>query len=95
MMNLKNELTKRQLSKFMKGMQGGKGIIFKPTQKQINGGFLGTLAAIGNSMAIELASKLFRKGLQVIKKKPRRARKRITCRPKTKKFISLLSTSFF
>ena len=75
----------------MKGMQGGKGIIFKPTQKQINGGFLGTLAANGISMA----SKLFRKGLQVIKKKPRGARKRITCRPKTKKFISLLSTSFF
>ena len=29
------------------------------------GGFLGTLAAIDNPMAIELASKLFLKGLQV------------------------------
>ena len=43
----------------MKGLQSGSGIVFKPTKKQINGGFLGKLAAIGIPMAIDLASKLF------------------------------------
>ena len=46
MINLRNELTKEQLGKLMKGMQSGKGIIFKPTKKQINGGFLGHLSQL-------------------------------------------------
>ena len=40
----------------------------KPTKKQIHGGLLGTLAAIGIPMAIELASKIFGKGLQLPQK---------------------------
>ena len=51
-----------------RGLKIGSGINFKPTQKQINGGLLGTLAAIGIPMAIELASKLFGSGLQVPRK---------------------------
>ena len=43
---------------------GQKKQFYNPTQKQINGGFLGTLAAIGIPIAIELASKLLGKGLQ-------------------------------
>ena len=43
-------------------------IVLKPIKKQIHGGLLGTLAAIGIPMAIELASKIFGKGLQVPKK---------------------------
>ena len=37
----------------------------KPTQKQIEGGFLGTLASIGIPVAISLLPKLFGSGLQV------------------------------
>ena len=48
-----------------KGLQSGKGIVLKPTKRQIHGGLLGTLAAIGIPMAIELASKIFGKGLHV------------------------------
>ena len=39
--------------------------INKPTRKQIEGGFLGTLASIGIPMAISLVSKMFGSGLQV------------------------------
>ena len=70
MLNLRNELTKRQTGKLMKGLQSGSGIVFKPTKKQINGGFLGTLAAVGITMAIDLASKLFGSGLHVGNKSP-------------------------
>ena len=45
-----------------------KGIVLKPTKRQIHGGFLGTLAAIGIPMAIELASKIFGSGLQTPRK---------------------------
>ena len=62
------ELTKGQKNLVGKGIQSGSPIVLKPTQRQIQGGFLGTLAAIGIPMAIELASKLFGKGLQVPKK---------------------------
>ena len=47
----------------------GRGLNFKPTQKQIHGGLLGTLATVGIPVAIELASKLFGKGLSVPKPK--------------------------
>ena len=36
-----------------------------PTRRQIEGGFLGTLASIGIPMAISLVSKMFGSGLQV------------------------------
>ena len=47
-------------------------------KKQINGGVLGTLAAIGIPIAIDLVSKLFGKGLQV----PKRYGKRLHVSPK-------------
>ena len=40
-------------------------MVIKPTRKQIEGGFLGTLASIGIPMAISLVSKMFGSGLQV------------------------------
>ena len=42
-------------------------MVIKPTQKQIEGGLLGTLASIGIPMAISLLPKLFGSGLQVDK----------------------------
>ena len=60
-----NLFTKKQINDLNKASQSGGKLYFKPTQKQINGGLLGTLAAIGIPMAIELASKLFGKGLQI------------------------------
>ena len=57
--------TKKQIENLNKASQSGGKLYFKPTQRQINGGLLGTLAAIGIPMAIELASKLFGKGLQM------------------------------
>ena len=68
LINLKEMFTKAQNTLIGKGYQSGKGIVLKPTIKQIHGGLLGTLAAIGIPMAIELASKIFGKGLQVPKK---------------------------
>ena len=68
LINLDEMLTKAQKTLIGKGMASGKGIVLKPTKKQIHGGLLGTLAAIGIPMAIELASKIFGKGLQVPRK---------------------------
>ena len=65
LINLDEMLTKAQKTLIGKGIQSRKGIVLKPTKKQIHGGLLGTLAAIGIPMAIELASKMFGKGLQV------------------------------
>ena len=65
LINLDEMLTKAQKTLFGKGIQSRKGIVLKPTKKQIHGGLLGTLAAIGIPMAIELASEIFEKGLQV------------------------------
>ena len=39
-------------------------MFIRPTRKQIEGGFLGTLASIGIAMAISLVSKMFGSGLQ-------------------------------
>ena len=58
-----NELTKRQKELINDAYQSGRGLNFKPTQRQLQGGLLGTLASIGIPIAIELASKLFGKGL--------------------------------
>ena len=68
LINLREMFTKAQNTLIGRGIQSGKGIVLKPTIKQIHGGLLGTLAAIGIPMAIELASKIFGKGLQVPKK---------------------------
>ena len=68
LINLDEMLTKAQRTLIGKGLQSGKGIVLKPTIRQIHGGFLGTLAAIGIPMAIELASKIFGQGLQVPRK---------------------------
>ena len=65
LINLKEMFTKAQKTLIGKGLQSGKGIVLKPTKRQIHGGLLGTLAAIGIPMAIELASKIFGKGLHV------------------------------
>ena len=40
-------------------------MVIQPNRKQIEGGFLGTLASIGIPMAITLVSKMFDSGLQV------------------------------
>ena len=68
LINLKEMFTNAQKTLIGKGLQSGKGIVLKPTKRQIYGGLLGTLAAIGIPMAIELASKIFGKGLQVPQK---------------------------
>ena len=68
LINLKEMFTNAQKTLIGKGLQSGKGILLKPTKRQIHGGLLGTLAAIGIPMAIELASKIFGKGLQVPQK---------------------------
>ena len=60
----KHLLTTGQKKDILKSLQTGNGLVIRPTQKQINGGFLGALASIGIPIAIELASKLFGKGLQ-------------------------------
>ena len=59
------ELTKKQIDQINKVFKTGGRLVIKPTQKQIEGGFLGTLASIGIPMAISLLPKLFGSGLQV------------------------------
>ena len=60
-----NEFTKAQIDQINKVFETGGRLVIKPTQKQIEGGFLGTLASIGIPMAISLLPKLFGSGLQV------------------------------
>ena len=62
---IRGELTKSQIDLINKMFQSGGRVVIKPTRKQIEGGFLGTLAAIGIPMAINLVSKMFGSGLQV------------------------------
>ena len=59
------EFTKSQIDQINKVFKTGGRLVIKPTQKQIEGGFLGTLASIGIPMAISLLPKLFGSGLQV------------------------------
>ena len=72
LINMREMLTSAQKTLIGKGLQRGQGIVLKPTKRQIHGGFLGALAAIGIPMAIELASKIFGsgagQGLQVPRK---------------------------
>ena len=65
-----NELTKSQIDHINRVTQSGGKLVLKPTRKQIEGGFLGTLASIGIPMAISLVSKMFGGGLQVNKTPP-------------------------
>ena len=65
-----NELTQSQIDQIKKVMQSGGRLMLKPTRKQVEGGFLGTLASIGIPIAIELVSKMFGEGLQVDKTPP-------------------------
>ena len=60
-----DEFTQQQVNLINKAFKTGEKLNIKPTQKQIEGGFIGTLAAIGIPAAISLASKLFGSGLQV------------------------------
>ena len=60
-----NQLTQSQIDEINQIMQNGGRLMLKPTRKQIEGGFLGTLASIGIPIAIELVSKTFGSGLQV------------------------------
>ena len=49
---LVREFTKSQINQINKAYQTGGRLVIKPTRKQIEGGFLGTLASIGIPMAI-------------------------------------------
>ena len=62
---LVREFTKSQINQINKAFQSGGRLVIKPTRKQIEGGFLETLASIGIPMAISLVSKMFGSGLQV------------------------------
>ena len=64
---IEKELNKSQIDHINKVFKTGGRLVIKPTQAQIKGGFLGTLASIGIPMAISLVSKMFGKGLQVDK----------------------------
>ena len=65
-----NELTQSQIDQINRVMKTGGRLMLKPTRKQVEGGFLGTLASIDIPIAIELVSKMFGKGLQVDKVPP-------------------------
>ena len=59
------ELTKEQINQINRTYQTGGRLVIKPTRKQIEEGYLGTLASIGIPMAISLVSKMFGSGSQV------------------------------
>ena len=63
--NIVREFTKSQINQINKAYQTGGQLVIKPTRKQIEGGFLGTLASIGIPLAISLVSKMLGGGLQV------------------------------
>ena len=60
-----NMFTQKQIDKINKVFKTGGRLVIKLNKKQIEGGFLGTLATIGIPMAISLASKILGSGLQV------------------------------
>ena len=62
-----NELTSSQIDQINRVAQSGGKLVLKPTRKQVEGGFLGTVASIGIPMAITLVSKMLGGGLQVDK----------------------------
>ena len=62
---IKKVLTKSQIDLINKMFQSGGRVYIKPNRRQIEGGFLGTLASIGIPIAISLVSKMLGSGLQV------------------------------
>ena len=62
---IREELTKSQIDLINKMFKSGGRVVIKPTRKQVEGGFLGTLASIGIPIAISLVSKMLGGGLQV------------------------------
>ena len=70
----KKEFTKAQIDQINKAYQTGGQLVIQPTKKQIEGGFLGTLASIGIPMVISLVSKMFGSGLQVDRQALKNAR---------------------
>ena len=65
-----NELTQSQVDQINRVIQSGGRLMLKPTRKQVEAGFLETLASIGIPIAIELVSKMFGSRLQVDKRPP-------------------------
>ena len=65
MLPLVRDFTKSQINQINKAYKTGGKLVIKPTRKQIEGGFLGTLASIGIPIAISLVSKMLGSGLQV------------------------------
>ena len=61
----KREFKKAEIDQINRAYQTSGGLVIKPTRKQIEGQFLGTLASIGIPMVISLVSKMFGSGLQV------------------------------
>ena len=59
------EFTKAQIDQINKVYKTGGRLVIKPTRRQIEGGFLGTLASIGIPMAISLVSKMFGSGFKL------------------------------
>ena len=68
------EFTQAQINQINRTHKTGGRLVIKPTRKQIEGGFLGTLASIGIPMAISLVSKMFGSGLQVDRRSSRNTR---------------------
>ena len=66
-----NELTKSQIDQINKVSQTGGKLVLIPTRKQVEGGFLSTLASTGIPVAISLVTKMLGGGLQVDKVPPR------------------------
>ena len=62
-----NELIQSQIDQINRVAQTGGKLVLKPARKQVEGGFLGTLASIGIPMAINLVTKMLGGGLQVDK----------------------------
>ena len=62
----RKEFTTSQMDQMNRTYQTGGRLVIKPTRKQIEGGFLGTLASITIPMAISLVSKMFGSGLPLI-----------------------------
>ena len=57
------EFTKSQIDRINKVYKTGGRLVIKPTRKQIEGGFLGTLASIGIPVAVSLVTKMLGSGL--------------------------------
>ena len=57
------EFTQAQINHINRAHKTGGRLVIKPTRRQVEGGFLGTLASIGIPMAISLVSKMFGSGL--------------------------------